>query len=126
MGGISLENYRQRIGTFQPKVGVIKSKLKRNSSQISNPTTYSSSFLFRIILLSALVSSSSSTPFKYSTQSIQINSSWTVSNTVQGNFFKHSDLSNFYSKYTNGNRKEHGLKIAHFNMGGGHFENKLS
>ena len=125
MGGISLENYRQRIGTFQPKVGVIKSKLKRNSSQISNPTTYSSSFLFRIILLSALVSSSTSTPSKYSTQSIQINSSWTVSNTVQGNFFKHSDLSNFYSKYTNGNRKEHGLKIAHFNMGGGHLENKI-
>ena len=33
-------------------------------------------------------------------------------------------LSNFYARYTNGNRQARGIKIAHFNKGSGHLVNK--
>ena len=36
------------------------------------------------------------------------------------------ELSNFYARYTNGNRQSRGIKIAHFNKGPGHLATKLN
>ena len=32
---------------------------------------------------------------------------------------------NFIARYTNGNRRQHGLKIVHWNKGPSHLENKI-
>ena len=120
--GISVEQYRFRIGIYLPSV---PRKLVDNFSQ--NSTNYAWKFpcksMFSVILKIALISiiilsqqqfnkqvgSEQNFSFKLSTNLDSYLASLT---TKQVSSYK--KLSNFSARYTYGNRSTRGMKVAHF------------
>ena len=41
-------------------------------------------------------------------------------------FYSYRNLDKHFAKYTNGNRKEKGIRISHFNQGGALLHNKIN
>ena len=79
--------------------------------------------LIRILLLFTLVAALSHAPDSHN-QSSSINSTKGVLQVNDQDFGYWSDV-NFYARYTNGNKQKGGMKIMHWNAGGGYLRNKI-
>ena len=153
--GISIQAYRCSIGRFVPKHSRIDFHNYSARSCNKNPSKSSSirTYLLLIILLCvpivcALLGHNSvknmSKTYKhpvypsFSAQSsnTNISGSGKVSTDLATTYilqygihviasFSSRMISNFYSRYLNGNRKSGGIKISHWNKGPGFLQNKL-
>ena len=131
--GISVEQYRFRIGIYLPSV---PRKLVDNFGQ--NSTNYAWKFpcksMFSVILKIALISiiilsqqqfnkqvgSELNLSFKLSTNLDSYLASLTIKQVSS-----YKKLSNFSARYTYGNRSTRGMKVAHFNKGCGYLATKM-
>ena len=150
---ISLQQYRSRIGRFLPKYcnnKLVQEYLEKNEDY---PTIKLSSrsccLLFIAILFPVFLALQQFPTFNhpiqsyshpsYPTTDLQINLNYRKSSVTTDihskyilsfmiNMFASSSFSmvtNFQAKYTNGNRKSHGIKISAWNKGGGYLQNKM-
>ena len=130
---IAIETYRLRIGCFnQPKSKKFKTDLF--SQAYSKPLYNYSRNLFVFILILAL-SGDICSPSQHTARSIQhIGSSIPILKVPAAKLYQSFQNSscnllkgnpNFHAKYTNGNRRQHGIRIAHFNKGPAYLHNKV-
>ena len=122
-----------RIGCFnQPKSKKFKTDLF--SQAYSKPLYNYSRNLFVFILILAL-SGDICSPSQHTARSIQhIGSSIPILKVPAAKLYQSFQNSscnllkgnpNFHAKYTNGNRRQHGIRIAHFNKGPAYLHNKV-
>ena len=125
--GVTIESYRQRIGCFY-QTGVkisskSKSRVRDNKAKCSKTKTINFISLFiRSILLLTLCGqccaqlSPIRSPLSSRTSLAELN--LRICNNYP------SDV-NFLARYKFGNKKKNGIKIMHWNAGGGFLENKI-
>ena len=134
---IPVETFRLRIGCFiQP--GRKKFKIDNHQSQMSHfkplGKRTSRKLLFSILILSLLVAPSifSNNHSNRHYYPMVINSSSLSSRFIKpglstfisiGHILKNNP--NFHARYTNGNKRQHGIRIAHFNKGPAHLHNRV-
>ena len=122
--GINLEEYRSRIGRYMPSNKYV---YQSKSKSIQNvPKNILVSVLLTTILLISLVKNQEFqiAVDKYSSVcSVRLCLSISSPSCIQ-QISGHIELSNFYARYTYGNRQTRGMKIAHFNKGSGYLVSK--
>ena len=122
--GISLDIYRQRIGCFSNKCYNMKRNSSLDNRQIKKGRKLFPFSFIKLVLLFSLCYqgqsyssqeylSSSSTSFRRSTE-------WGPN--LSNNYPK--DV-NFNARYKFGNKQKGGIKIMHWNAGGGYLKNKI-
>ena len=145
--GIELSQYRACIGSFNSKAS--NYRIKNNVTQSTeNLPTYNFFYLSAAILIPIIIGSMAAiyrcddycnyqvvkNNQKHNIQdknfsgdiSVDFSSSFILQYTL--NVFAASSfsmISNFQSRYLNGNRKNQGIKICHWNKGGSHLQNKM-
>ena len=144
--GIELGQYRACIGSFNSKIS--NYRIKNNVTQTTeNQPTYNFFYLSAAILIPIIIGSMAAIyrcdeycnyqVVRNNQQNIQdknfsgdisvdFSSSFILQYTL--NVFAASSfsmISNFQSRYLNGNRKNQGIKICHWNKGGSHLQNKM-
>ena len=132
---INIQQYRARIGSFLP----FRNSLSKSSYNESNkPTDNQSSNLTYSLVLAVFIfffslyftnlqhssySKASSTPLVTTSPALM------ESDVILGidilSHFLFTMVTNFQSRYTNGNRKGKGIKIGHWNKGGSFLINKM-
>ena len=142
--GIEINQYRASIGAFNSTTRNI-SKIKQNSNQptinqLNYKLFYTSLIIIIPIFICSLVALYQCDEHQYSQVtnpnlqsnkysggvSLDLSTSFIVQytlNTLAASSF--SMISNFQSKYSNGNRKNQGVKICHWNKGGSLLHNKM-
>ena len=141
--GVTIQEYRCRIGRFLPKLR--KSISTNNLSKNNNDsTTVKLSLQQTLLLVLAILTpfmiallqfpsmnhpnQSYSHPIFPTSQDLYTPaeniSLKTINSTIINQASNYSELSNFYARYTNGNRQARGMKIAHFNKASGHLATK--
>ena len=121
--GISLEMYRQRIGCHVGRN--MKIKLKYHSKETRKGCKKCKMFspLLRLLLMFVLLvnvtttfSTSDTTSYSATTKS------WAELRCIKNNYPLNV---NFNARYKYGNKKKGGIKIMHWNAGGGFLKNKI-
>ena len=128
MGGeirfLTIDIYRQRIGCFIQKSAKKTSSLRIFSSCKSKRSQQTLPLL-RFIVMFALAAILSHPSHYYEESSlIGGNISQRTARSDNQNLDYWVD-NNFYARYTNGNKRKGGLKIMHWNAGGGYLKNKI-
>ena len=128
--GISIEQYRNRIGTFKmvirgPKTKNYNSNLINDRKKTSEHFKLKCCILLPVVGLSLTLSSfqvsSPSHKAKDKTRGIQ-----TVEHVLQiTQPFIQRDV-NFEARYKFGNRRRQGINICHWNKGGGYLTNRIN
>ena len=122
--GVTIDIYRQRIGCYtqksskkMPSLTILSScKSKRKQQTFS---------LIRFVVLFALAAIISHPSNSYEeSSSIWGNTSQRTARSDNQNLDYWVD-NNFYARYTNGNKRKGGLKMMHWNAGGGYLKNKI-
>ena len=149
MAGVDIEIYRSRIGTFSPS----RHHSYKTTCTHSDQTRKNSYFYIRIrtllvilqvfVLLRNPVSLLQTPHGVYSSRPVHINFQPTTSScnglscnnfqwsstaffgTMPSNIIKPNN-SNFYGRYTYGNRSTRGIKLSHWNAGSAFLENEIS
>ena len=124
--GISVECYRQRIGCFKNSFKTSKvENVNRKSSKKRN-----FGFLFKCLLLFAVVNSLATVKSQYTSSSLP-RTSTTISTLLIRKTLNYTQSGscqvidhNFIAKITNGNRRSNGIKICQWNAGGGFLSSK--
>ena len=149
--GIGISQYRASIGSFNSIISnsILKTNPTKNSTV--NLPTYRSSFMKAIVLIPIMIGSLviiyhtnlknvfTCTNLVCRNPSQQIFDGFSsniipqntlipdISFSLQVLFNSlYSIVTNFQSRYTNGNRRASGIKIAHWNKGNSHLINKLA
>ena len=132
--GISLQQYRSRIGRFLPSNYKIV-QIQSNSISIENVPN----ILLVSVLVTAIVSFSFTTSpnvlGSWDCSQSKIYESYTASFSLDIYYeltspisyqqvSNYLELSNFHARYLYGNKQTKGMKIAHFNKGPGHLSSK--
>ena len=139
--GIDIHQHRARIGSFN---NFIVRPFKISSSHFKNQkteATYKFSFIKIVIMIPIIISfcaalhqsdlhaynSNSTLPSDHAqASSVDLMTCALlpyIVNTLAASTF--SMVTNFQSRYLNGNRKNQGIKISHWNKGGSHLQNKM-
>ena len=129
--GISLQEYRIRIGTFGQKDNKGLTRIRQSSSSTKSKHTNIQCRMYLLLLLClttltlTVQNDSDYDKTQYSSTNLD----------AQVNFYKNlelaeftpllEDCSNFYARYTYGNRRQRGFKIGSWNKGGGFLQNKI-
>ena len=118
--GISLQEYRCRIGNFLPKTQN-KVQIQSKSSFVKIiPNRVLVFAVFTIPLVFILVNSQGSHMTSFYTLSYLRCTDPTSFQQISC----YQELSNFYARYLYGNKQTRGIKIAHFNKGPGYLVSK--
>ena len=126
---ISIQEYRSRIGSFLPKLKC-RNSLENGENSGNFKFRNISSRCCLIVTVSLILTSALSSNLSLQARSKPTNflstlkSSKSVSPILIHQPSAYKELSNFYARYTNGNRQTRGIKIAHFNKGPGHLVTK--
>ena len=160
--GVSIQEYRSRIGNFLPfRIKPSKNNKSDYFNHETNPTNHPRIRLYLFILfttsliLPALVASASTIVSIHSSSHsctypalsthqdqellMDKNTDARPGNTPGGRTevytlqsgaqtwgsYAYNTISNFQSRYTNGNRKSAGIRIGHWNKGPGHLKTKM-
>ena len=122
--GDDLTTYRLRIGQFLPR---ISSRKQKSSSSLAVRFSCSSFCFYAFLLFPAMfgmplfeTQSQSSLPLKSGIKLINSEQFMDIYN-----FLGFMRNVNFIARYTYGNRNKGGLKIMHWNAGGGFLKNKM-
>ena len=128
--GVSLQEYRSRIGRFMPKMVKTREINLETNYEISDklllrkiPKRLSFLLISSVILIYALSINptlKNEQPTEYFTSTLKPMKS--LNPVIVSQPSAYMELSNFYARYTNGNRQARGIKIAHFNKGSGHLQ----
>ena len=141
--GIDIQQYRASIGSFLPTE---KTFYKSSSTKYTKPTenkstAFSSLIVTVTVAIFFLIGFSNFYPCSLSKTSSTFHSSKTSSTSAKNLPLLVSDsiscvnvfsttlftmISNFQSRYANGNRRNKGIKIAHWNKGGSFLINKMA
>ena len=125
--GISIEQYRNRIGTFNMGFRGPKSK-KFNANLISDRKTTSEHLKLKLCILLLVVGLSSTlSSFQVSSSSYKVNDKIRGIQTVEQitQPYIKCDV-NFEARYKFGNRRRQGINICHWNKGGGYLTNRIN
>ena len=135
--GIDIQQYRASIGSFFPTGNFIYNYSRKNLSKLTNLESTKMNY-FRISILAALFLFISSIYCQNIYQSGRSSTSQDCSSTLTTasgseiicgsdvfslNFF--TMITNFMSRYVNGNRSSKGIKIGHWNKGNSYLINKM-
>ena len=150
--GISIQQYRIRIGRFLPRNSSSRSNMYSEWDSDSSTSSFSVLSLISLSIIITIILALLQFPAAvyhleqsynhptYPTNYLQLsplnNSSGKVSTDLSSKFLisyginilatsSFSMLTNFYSRYLNGNRKNAGIKISSWNKGGGYLQNKM-
>ena len=140
--GVTIQEYRCRIGIFLPKFSKTKCSniLSKNKNESSAQLSLKQLLLLILATLIPFTVAFLQYPsINHSNQSYNhpiyptIQGIYTPAKNFSMNLVKSSiinqystftELTNFYSRCTNGSRQARGIKIAHFNKGSGHLATK--
>ena len=140
--GVTIQEYRCRIGIFLPKFSKTKCTNILSKNKNESSVQFSLQQLLSLILATLIpftVAFLQYPSINHSNQSYNhpiyptIQGIYTPAKNFSMNLVKSSiinqysiftELTNFYSRCTNGNRQAMGIKIAHFNKGSGHLATK--
>ena len=124
--GVSLETYRNRIGSFYTSAPKLKLNICKESS-----SNHKSASLKPLRLKLCLLLITGLTCFLRSPLQVrfpEFRTSTTLlgqTNHVIAQTFVHEDV-NFEARYKYGNRRRQGIKICHWNKGGGYLTSKIN
>jgi hypothetical protein len=127
---ISIQEYRCRIGRYLPslkirKINVVSSYQESDRRFPNLPRRLCFLLIYSVFLTVGL---SINSPLQNENKTVNFSSTLKPSSSMNPVMINQSSsyikLSNFYARYTNGNRQARGIKIAHFNKGSGHLSTK--
>ena len=122
--GISIQEYRSRIGSFLPN----SQSLVKNCSYVRYVQKLPCNLWVSLIILSAVVFSHINLcQTKVKVQMVKLSQAQPSCVVNQNSFQQVScycEMSNFYARYLYGNKQLNGIKIAHFNKGPGYLGSK--
>ena len=118
--GISLQEYRCRIGNFLPKNSSTVQKQSKSSFRDMIPSRVFISAIMTTALILSLVNIQGS----YMTNFYNLSYQRCTGPISFQQASCHQELSNFYARYLYGNKQDRGIKIAHFNKGPGYLVSK--
>ena len=127
---ISIQEYRSRIGRYLPrlkirKINVVSSYQESDRRFPNLPRRLCFLLIYSVFLTIGL---SINLPLQNENKTNNFSSTLKPSSSMNPVMINQSSsyikLSNFYARYTNGNRQARGIKIAHFNKGSGHLSTK--
>ena len=121
--GISLEQFRSRIGRFLPNLRrKVQSSVQFSTNYVIKPRTKIVSVVLQVVLIFIIINQQQD--IKYLSNSYSsVNKCQYPLNTQQVSCY--IKLSNFMARYTYGNRSNRGVKVAHFNKGPGYLTSKI-
>ena len=138
--GVDISQHRASIGSFNNVINRYQTyKIKPTFNHQTYRIPYFKALIIISILISSLVSiyqsdiyyhTASSKNHQCSYQPGQVYSDITLSSYLPFSFnvlaaSSFSLVSNFHSRYVNGNKRNQGIKICHWNKGGSHLKNKM-
>ena len=131
MAGISIQQYRSRIGIYLPKLKNRKPNLVSSYQVPDKPIVRNIPCRLCLILIYSVILSLTlgiKAPIQNLNKtvyfSLTLKPSRSMNPVMMNKSSTYIELSNFYARYTNGNRQSRGIKIAHFNKGSGHLATK--